>query len=115
MLTHAVFDSLDFETTLKPIDALVLLLLIRKHNRRNNGDIALGVRETAARCHCSQMTACRSLERLQKAGLITVTYKGHLVPEIGRPDIATRWRLNFVEDPPNEERHGIVIKLKSRQ
>ena len=44
------------------------------------------------------MTACRSLARLQNARLITATYKGHLVPEIGRPDIATRWQLNFVND-----------------
>src|SRR5262249_9008205 len=59
--------------------------------------IALGVREAARRCHCSQMTACRAFGRLQKDGLITATNKGHLVPEIGRPDIATRWKLNFLK------------------
>jgi len=74
------------------------LLLIRKHNGHNNGTIALGVREAANSCHCSQMTACRALTRLQKDGLITATYKEHLVPEIGRPDIATRWKLNFLKE-----------------
>jgi len=97
MLPHAVYDSPTF-AALKPIDIAVLLLLIRKHNGHNNGGIALGVREAARRFHCSQMTACRSLARLQKASLISATYKGHLVPEIGRPDVATRWQLNFVRD-----------------
>src|SRR5262245_4352877 len=96
MLPYAVYDGPIF-AALKPIDIAVLLLLIRKHNGYNNGGIALGVREAAKRCHCSQMTACRALARLQKDGLISATYKGHLVPEIGRPDVATRWQLNFVK------------------
>jgi hypothetical protein len=98
MIPHAVYDSPTF-AALKPIDIAVLLVLIRKHNGHNNGAIPLGVRETARRCHCSQMTAYRALARLEKSELITAVYKGHLVPEIGRPNAATRWRLNFV-------RHG---------
>lgn len=97
MLPHAVYDSPTF-AALKPIDIAALLVLIRKYNGHNNGAIPLGVRETARRCHCSQMTACRALARLQEAGLITAAYKGHLVPEIGRPDVATRWKLNFVKE-----------------
>jgi hypothetical protein len=97
MLPHAVYDSPAF-VALRSSDIVVLLLLIRKHNGYNNGDIPLGVREVAKKCHCSQATACRSLARLQKSSLINATYKGHLVPEIGRPDIATRWRLNFVKE-----------------
>jgi DNA-binding transcriptional regulator YhcF (GntR family) len=97
MLPHAVYDTPTF-AQLKPIHVAILLLLIRKHNGYNNGAIALGVREAANRCHCSQMTACRAFTRLQNDGLITATYKGHLVPEIGRPDIATRWKLNFLKE-----------------
>jgi hypothetical protein len=97
MLPHAVYDSPTF-AALGPIHIAIILLLIRKHNGHNNGAIALGVREVAKRCHCSQMTACRALARLQKDGLISVTYKGHLVPEIGRPDVATRWALNFLKE-----------------
>jgi hypothetical protein len=110
MLPHAVYDSPAF-AALKPIDIAVLMLLLRKHNGHNNGDIALGVREAGKRCHCSQMTACRSLARLQNAGHISATYKGHLVPEIGRPDIATRWRLNFLK---NSARMGATPKEEGR-
>ena len=96
-LPYAVYDSPAFET-LKPIDVTVLLLLIRKHNGYNNGNISLGVREAAAKCRCGKNAAHRALASLQKAGLTTVTYKGHLVPEVGRPDAATKWRLNFVAE-----------------
>lgn len=97
MLPHAVYDDPKF-VALKPIHLAILLLLIRRHNGHNNGNIALGVREAAKRCHCSQMTACRALAHLQTMGFVTATYKGHLVPEPGRPDVATRWRLNFVTE-----------------
>ena len=95
MLPYAVYDSPAF-ATLKPIDIAVLLLLIRKHNGYNNGAISLGLREAANRCHCSLTTAWRAIDSLQKAALISMSYKGHLVPEVGRPDVASRWRLNFV-------------------
>ena len=97
MLPHAVYDSPEF-AELNPIDVAVLLLLIRKHNGHNNGRIALGVREAAAKCRCGKASAQRALARLQQSGLVAITYKGHLVPEIGRPDAATKWRLNFVTE-----------------
>jgi len=96
-LPYAVYDSPAFET-LKPIDVTVLLLLIRKHNGYNNGNISLGVREAAAKCGCGKASTQRALARLQQSGLVAITYKGHLVPEIGRPDAATKWRLNFVTE-----------------
>jgi hypothetical protein len=97
-LPYAVYDSPQFDA-LKPIYITVLLLLIRKFNGHNNGGISLGKREAARRCHCSEATAWRALDRLQKANLIALTYKGHLVPEIGRPDVASRWRLSFAPEP----------------
>jgi hypothetical protein len=97
MLPHGVYDSPPFSTLL-PIDVVVLLLLIRKHNGHNNGAIALGVREAARRCRCSQATASRALDRLRENGFISVAYKGHLVPECGRPNVATQWFLNFVSE-----------------
>jgi hypothetical protein len=106
MLPHAVYDSPAF-AALKPIDIAVLLLLIRKHNGHNNGGISLGLREIVSRCRCSMATAWRALKRLQDAGLITETYKGHLVPEIGRPDVATRWKLTFVDE--TQSRNGPKI------
>ena len=105
-LPYPVYDSA--VATLTPIEIKVLLLLIRKHNGRNNGNISLGVRETAKRCQCAQMTACRALKSLEQHKLITPTYKGHIVPEIGRPDVATRWRLNFVTETNNRDSLKIV-------
>jgi hypothetical protein len=97
MLPHAIYDSPAFEV-LRPVDIAVLLLLIRKHNGYNNGDITLGVREAAARCRCGKSAAHRALNNLQTTGMITIVHKGHLVPEIGRANVASRWQLNFFTD-----------------
>ena len=67
-----------------------------------NGGIALGVREASQRCHCGKTTASRALARLQTAGFISIAYKGHLVPDIGRPDVATRWKRNFLKNHDSE-------------
>jgi DNA-binding IclR family transcriptional regulator len=95
MVPHAIYDSPAWKTLL-PIDIAVLLVLIRKHNGYNNGGIPLGIREVAKRLRCGPATAGRALNNLQVAGLISATYKGHLVPEIGRSNVATRWRLNYL-------------------
>ena len=92
MLPHGIFDSPGYRA-LHPIDRDVLMLLLRKHNGRNNGAIPLGTRAAAKHCHCSQSTACRALAKLQEVDFISATRKGHLVPEIGRPNVATLWRL----------------------
>jgi hypothetical protein len=105
MLPYGIYDSTAF-AALEPIHIAILLLLIRKYNGHNNGGITLGVREAGGRCHCSQATACRAFARLQKDGFISVAYKGHLVPEFGRPDAATRWKLNFVKDSAMEPKEG---------
>lgn len=99
MLPHAVYDSPEF-ATLSAIDISVLLLLIYKHRHRpsNNGAIPLGTREAALRCRCNQSTALRALAHLQTARLISRTKKGHLT-EFGRPDVASRWFLNFFPAP----------------
>src|SRR5262249_27981577 len=99
-LPHAVYDGQAFQA-LRPIEIAVLLLLLRKFNGYNNGAIALGVREAARRCHCSQMTACRALAHLQQTKLISATYKGHMVPEFGRSNASSRWRIDFVENAQN--------------
>src|SRR4051794_38105898 len=79
------YDSPAFRS-LRPVEIAVLLLVASKFNGHNNGAIVLGLREAAARCHCSKSTASRALARLQETRLITMTYYGHRVPEIGRPD-----------------------------
>ena len=93
-LPYSVYDSPEFATLL-PIDIAVLLVLIRKHNGHNNGRISLGLKEIARRCNCSKGTAVNALVRLQKAKFIERTEKGHSVPKVGTPDIASRWRICF--------------------
>jgi hypothetical protein len=69
-LPYVVFDSPEF-ATLSPIDVCVLLLLIRKHNGRNNGAIALGLQEVVIKCRCANrrradpFTACNKLASLR--------------------------------------------------
>jgi len=113
MLPQAVYNSPAFEA-LNPIDIAVLLLLLSKRNGHNNGALALGVREAALRCHCSQATACRALRQLQTQRLITATYKGHLVPEVGRPNAVTLWRLNFLEDVPKPKYANKKAEIRAR-
>jgi hypothetical protein len=115
-LPYAVCDSPEF-AALNPIDVAVLLLLIRKHNGYNNGNISLGVREAAAKCRCGKASAQRALARLQQSGLVAITYKGHLVPEVGRPDAATKWRLNFVtenQEAATKKRAKIIKFVRPR-
>jgi hypothetical protein len=106
-LPYPVYDAPEFQA-LKPIELAVLLLLIRKHTGYNNGNISLGVREAAKRCHCGQTTACRALKNLVKVGLISVTYRGHLVPEVGRSDVATRWKINFVTETKKRNGSNVI-------
>jgi hypothetical protein len=112
MLPYAVYDSPEF-AALSPTDLAVLLLLIRKHNGHNNGSIALGVREAAAKCGLGKSSAQRALAHLQQSRLVAITYKGHLVPEVGRPDSATKWRLNFVTEnsKTSTKRKARIIKF----
>ena len=96
MLTHAIFDS-DRYRALTPIERDILWLLIRRQNGRNNGGISLGAREAAAWYGCGKSTANRALQRLEEAQFISPIHKGHLVPVAGRENVATTWKLIFVE------------------
>jgi hypothetical protein len=99
MLAQSVFDSAPYRA-LTPVERDILWLLIRRHNGRNNGAISLGVRDAASWYGCGKSTACRALQHLQQAQFITAVHKGHLVPVVGRPNIATTWRLNFLNTVP---------------
>jgi hypothetical protein len=105
-IPQAAYNSPAFRS-LRPVEVAVLLLLASKFNGRNNGAIALGVREAARRCHCGKSTAHRALARLQGTGLITLTYRGHTVPEIGRPDAPTRWHVSFLENVQERQLHVV--------
>jgi len=96
MLRNAIFDS-DRYRALAPIERDVLWLLIRRYNGRNNGGISLGAREAAAWYGCGKSTANRALQRLEEARFISPIHKGHLVPIASRENVATTWKLIFVE------------------
>jgi hypothetical protein len=97
MITREIFDS-DKYRALTPVERDILWLLIRRYNGRNNGGISLGAREAAAWYGCGKSTANRALQGLEKARFISPVHKGHLVPVAGRENIATMWRLNFVNE-----------------
>ena len=94
LIPYCVFDDPKY-VALSPTEKVILCLIIRRHNGKNNGAIPLGVREAAKSCHCHQGTACRAFQALEQAGFITAVHKGHLTGLAGR-NIATRWRLNFI-------------------
>src|SRR5215831_19283876 len=98
MMLHATFDSEEYRA-LTPLDRDVLWLLIRRFNGTNNGEISLGAREAATWYGVGRSTANRALQRIEKAGFITAVHKGHLVPPAERPNVATKWRLNFLNEP----------------
>ena len=97
MITREIFDS-DKYRALTPVERDLLWLLIRRYNGRNNGGISLGAREAAAWYSCGKSTANRALQGLEKARFISPVHKGHLVPVAGRENVATMWRLNFVNE-----------------
>jgi hypothetical protein len=105
-IPQATYDGPAFRS-LRPTEVAVLLLLASKFNGHNNGAISVGVREAARRCHCGKSTASRALARLQETGLITMTYRGHTVPEIGRPDAPSRWRVSFLENVHERKFHVV--------
>ena len=105
-IPQAAYNSPAFRSLL-PVEVAVLLLVASKFNGHNNGALPLGLREAAKRCHCGQSTAGRALARLQETGLITLTYRGHMVPETGRPDAPSRWRVSFLENVHERKFHVV--------
>jgi len=95
MMRHSVFDTPEY-ALLSSIERDILWLLIRRFDGFNNGNIPLGVREVERWCKCSRTTACQAFKNLQTANFISLTYRGHLVPEIGRPNATSRWRVNHL-------------------
>jgi len=61
---------------LKPTDIAVYLLIARRYNGRNNGNISLSVREASKLGHMAAGTAQKAFIRLQERGLIQCRKKG---------------------------------------
>ena len=100
-LDHSLLDSPAFVGASNTARCL-LLLLVRKFNGRNNGSIDCGVREAASWLHASKDTASRAFGELESLGLIAPMKLGHFEIKAGEmKNVATSWRLNFVEAATN--------------
>ena len=89
MLPWFLMDS-DAWLSLTPAERAVYLELARRYNGRNNGFIALSVRDAAERCRINKNTAAKSFRRLQETGFVEVVTPGGF----SRKDPhATEWRL----------------------
>ena len=96
-LTHEFIDS-DAFRSLSSGATRLLLLLFRRHNGFNNGQIACSKRDAMQWCHCSDRSALAYFEELQSAGLITRMQKGRY-HRFGDRSYCTEslWRLNFIK------------------
>lgn len=93
-LPHDVLDSPGYRDT-TPAARAVLLELIRIENGRNNGAIALSVRDAAERCNIGRDTASRALQDLEDAGLIELVEKGCFRHH---HRLASTYRLTWLRD-----------------
>jgi Fe2+ or Zn2+ uptake regulation protein len=91
-LPHDVLDSPGYLGT-SPAARAVLVELVRLHNGRNNGGIALGVRLAATRCNVSPATVARALQELGDAGLVDCIAKGSFRIKDRQ---ASTYRLNWL-------------------
>ena len=102
MLPHSLFDSAEYRG-LRPFERDVLHLLMRRYNGRNNGQISLGAREAADWFGYGKTAANEAFQGLEKTKLISPVRKGHMVPEPGRKNVSTVWRINFLKDDGGHE------------
>jgi hypothetical protein len=89
MLIHPLFDSLAYRS-LSSRSRDVLMLLLRRYNGLNNGEISLSCREVESYFNMSKSTASRSFKELQLHGFIQPMKLGVFTLRY-----ATTWRLTF--------------------
>lgn len=91
MLDHRLLDSAAWQR-LGFAAAKLLLLLARRHNGTNNGQIQLGEREAAEAIGAARNTVRTAFLELEQSGFIVATDRGHFNVKIR---VATTWRLTF--------------------
>ena len=75
---------------LTPAARAVYIEVVRLYNGRNNGFLALSVRDAAARCNINKDTAGRALEALKAHGFLDCVTPGGFSRKIRH---ASEWRL----------------------
>jgi len=92
MIPNFVFDSSAFRA-LKPISWALLLVIVRRFNGRNNGEIALGQREAAEALGMkSRESIAAAFDDLAAKGIIRMTAAGAFARKTKR---ASEWELTF--------------------
>lgn len=76
--------------SLTPAERVVYVELRRRYNGKNNGLIALSVRDAADRCNINKDTARKALSRLQERGFTECVTPGGFSLKLRH---ATEWRL----------------------
>ena len=94
-LSHSLVDCPAF-TDASAGATRLLILLWRRFNGRNNGDIPCSVREAAAWCKCGKSAAAAYFIELQERGLISPVSKGRFTSRGARQNVATKWLLTFL-------------------
>ena len=77
--------------SLTPAARAIYIELAKLYNGRNNGWLALSVRDAAERCRINKDTASKSLAILQEVGFIDCVTPGGFSRKVRH---ATEWRLN---------------------
>lgn len=88
-LHHFLMESAAWRS-LKPQDRAVYLEIAALYDGKNNGRLALGVREAAERCNINKDTAGVAFQRLQDRGFIECSVPGGFTRKVRH---ATEWRL----------------------
>ena len=90
MIDHPAFAALSG-------DAVKLLVLVcRRHNGENNGQISYSVREAAAVLRCTPNTAALKFKELVRFGFLAEESKGAFSVKFRK---ATEWRITFYASP----------------
>ncbi len=92
MLSHFLLNSPAY-LSLTPAARAVYVEIARLFNGRNNGYLALSVRDAAERCRINKDTAAKALVSLQEAGFIECAAQGAFSYKVRH---ASEWRLTTV-------------------
>lgn len=76
--------------SLTPAARAIYIELAKLYNGRNNGWLALSVRDAAQRCRVNKDTAAKALAELQAAGFVECVTPGGFTRKVRH---ATEWRL----------------------
>lgn len=78
-----------------PVERALFLELLKRYNGRNNGALALSVRDAAIACNVHRDTVASALKRLDERGLVHLVTPGSFSTKAGR---AAEYGLDHLRD-----------------